>query len=96
MTGTGTVDNTNIGLANFTVGGANATSTFNGTIKNSGLGALSLMKIGSGDITIAGQTDYNRPHMGHGRKPDVEERRPAFVLLLGEDQWNVEISTAQR
>jgi autotransporter-associated beta strand protein len=58
LTGSGTVDTLAGGPATLTVGGNNASSTFNGLIQNSS-GSLTLVKIGSGTLTLAGANRYS-------------------------------------
>lgn len=49
------IDNTNAGTASLTIGAGNGAGTFTGTIKNTG-GALSLIKTGTGAITLGDLT----------------------------------------
>ncbi len=58
LTGNGTVDTLAGGTPTLTLGGANATSTFPGTITDTA-GTLSLIKTGSGTLTLAGANDYS-------------------------------------
>ena len=53
LSGAGTVDNTASASVLLTIGGSNATSTFEGKIQNSA-GALGIKKIGSGTLTFLG------------------------------------------
>jgi autotransporter-associated beta strand protein len=55
LTGNGTVNTLAGGTPILTLGAANATSTFNGTIT----GTLSLIKTGNGTLTIAGANGYS-------------------------------------
>ena len=57
LSGSGTVDNTSSTAVTFGVGNNNQTSSFGGTIQNSG-GALALSKAGSGTLTLSGPTTY--------------------------------------
>lgn len=56
LSGDGTVNNAS-GTGSLTVGNNNATSTFTGTLQNSG-GTLSLTKTGSGTFTLGGVNAY--------------------------------------
>ena len=60
MSGTigGTVDNTAATAARLTVGTNDQSSTFAGTIQNSGAGGLSLAKVGTGTLTLSGANTY--------------------------------------
>lgn len=55
--GASVVDNVAAGTATLTIGDNNGTGTFSGTIQDTG-GDLSLIKIGSGTITIGGTSTY--------------------------------------
>ncbi len=55
--GTSTIDNTAAGAVTFTIGGNGGSGTFTGVIQDTG-GDLSLTKIGSGLITLAGVNTY--------------------------------------
>jgi fibronectin-binding autotransporter adhesin len=57
LSGSGTVDNTSGGTPIFSVGGNNVSSTFNGAF-NSVTGLVSLIKIGSGTLTLGGSNAY--------------------------------------
>lgn len=59
LTGTGIVDNTSASAATLTVGAGNATSTFSGTIQNTGSGTLGLTKTGSGTLTLDSANTYH-------------------------------------
>jgi autotransporter-associated beta strand protein len=56
LTGAGTVEGGS-GTPTFTVGGANANSTFSGTIRNTA-GTLSMVKTGNGTLTLSGNNTY--------------------------------------
>lgn len=51
LTGAGTIDNALAGTGTLTIGGANATSTFNGLIKNT-TGTTAITKTGTGTLTL--------------------------------------------
>lgn len=57
LSGSGTVDNSGGGTPTLTVGSANATSVFAGTIQNSS-GTLALTKTGTGVLTLSGTNTY--------------------------------------
>jgi fibronectin-binding autotransporter adhesin len=58
LSGGGTIDNvTNAGAAALTIGSNDVSSAFSGVIKNTG-GALSLIKVGAGKITLSGPSSY--------------------------------------
>jgi fibronectin-binding autotransporter adhesin len=58
ISGSGVVDNfTNPVVASLTIGSNDVSSTFNGTIKNTGA-ALSVIKVGAGKITLGGANTY--------------------------------------
>ena len=58
LSGAGTVDNLNIGsTATFTVGSDGSSSTFVGTIQNTG-GNVNLVKTGAGNLVLAGSNTY--------------------------------------
>jgi fibronectin-binding autotransporter adhesin len=59
LTGTGTVTNTSNTTGLITIGGNNATSTFNGNIQDGGTGAklVTLVKTGTGTLTLTPGTD---------------------------------------
>jgi autotransporter-associated beta strand protein len=57
LSGAGTVDNKVAGTPLMTVGDNDQTSTFSGVIKNTA-GTLSLCKLGSGTLTLAGANTY--------------------------------------
>ncbi|MCB1225221.1 MAG: autotransporter-associated beta strand repeat-containing protein [Verrucomicrobiales bacterium] len=56
--GTITIDNTSASAASLTIGANDGTGTFSGTIQDSGAGALSIAKTGSGLITLNGTGAY--------------------------------------
>src|SRR4051794_29924475 len=56
LAGTGTVTDSGA-AATLTVGAANGSSTFAGTLSNGG-GALALTKLGSGKLTLSGVNSY--------------------------------------
>ena len=58
LSGSGTVDNSGVGASTLTVGNNNAASVFAGTIQNTS-GALSLTKIGTGDLTLSGNNTFS-------------------------------------
>ena len=60
LTGVGAVDNPTSTAVSLTIGHNNATTTsvFAGVIQNTGTGAVSLVKTGSGTITLTGQNVY--------------------------------------
>ncbi|HEX7654414.1 MAG TPA: autotransporter-associated beta strand repeat-containing protein, partial [Verrucomicrobiae bacterium] len=58
LTGSGSVDNTGAGTATLTVGTGGASSSFAGYLQNSG-GALNLVKVGAGALTLAGGYTYS-------------------------------------
>jgi uncharacterized sulfatase len=58
LTGAGVVDNSAAGVAALTVGSDDDTSTFSGTVQDSG-GALSLVKAGSGTLTLSGSSSHS-------------------------------------
>jgi fibronectin-binding autotransporter adhesin len=58
LTGAGTVDTVAGGTPTLTLGGADASSTFSGTITNT-TGTLSLIKTGTGTLILAGVNDYS-------------------------------------
>jgi autotransporter-associated beta strand protein len=60
LTGIGTVDTAAGGSPTLTVGGANATSTFSGTITDTN-GTLALEKTGSGTVVLTGTNGYSGP-----------------------------------
>ncbi len=57
LAGAGTVDTLADGTPTLTVGGANATSSFTGVIKNTA-GTLALVKTGLGNVTLGGASAY--------------------------------------
>jgi autotransporter-associated beta strand protein len=57
LSGDGTVNNSAASAPTLTVGGNNATSSFSGVIQNTA-GTLSLLKIGTGTLTLAGANTY--------------------------------------
>lgn len=59
LSGNGTIDGTS-GTPTLTVGDNNATSTFSGIIRNTA-GTLTLQKIGTGNITLAGSSTFSGP-----------------------------------
>jgi len=61
LSGTGTVDGVS-GTSTLSIGDNNATSTFAGVLRNSGVNAvLGLTKIGSGTLTLSGSNTYSGP-----------------------------------
>jgi fibronectin-binding autotransporter adhesin len=58
LSGNGTVDNLPLGPATLTVGAADATSTFNGILQNTG-DPLSLVKTGAGTLTLTGISTHS-------------------------------------
>ncbi len=60
LTGSGTVDNTAASTsANLSVGSDGSSSTFNGTLANSGGGgSLALTKVGAGSLTLGGNSTF--------------------------------------
>ena len=58
LAGFGTVDNSTLTPVTFTEGMTNASTTFSGVIQNSGGGAVSLLKTGTGTLTLNGQSLY--------------------------------------
>src|SRR5207244_10868492 len=58
LSGAGIVDTVAGGTPTLTVGNNNATSTFSGVIKNTA-GTLSLVKTGSGALTLSGANTYS-------------------------------------
>jgi fibronectin-binding autotransporter adhesin len=58
LSGLGTVNNSLSGSVTLTVGGNNATSTFDGKLQNSA-GVLGINKIGSGALTLTGVNTYS-------------------------------------
>jgi fibronectin-binding autotransporter adhesin len=61
LSGTGTVDGVS-GTSTLSIGDNNATGTFSGAIRNSGVSAvLGLTKVGSGTLTLSGSNSYAGP-----------------------------------
>ncbi len=58
LAGAGLVDNASASAVTLVEGNTNATSTFSGIISNSGGGALSLTKVGTGTLTLTGANTY--------------------------------------
>jgi fibronectin-binding autotransporter adhesin len=58
ISGSGIVNNTTATPVNFTIGSTNGAGTFSGAIQNTGGGAVSLVKTGTGSITLNGQNTY--------------------------------------
>jgi len=59
LSGNGSVDMSGASSRTLTVGHNNATSTFSGSIQDSGAGSLSLVKTGGGTLTLAGANSYD-------------------------------------
>lgn len=59
LSGSGQVDQSGATPRTLTVGHNNATSTFSGTILDSGSGTLSLIKTGGGTLTLSGVNTYD-------------------------------------
>jgi autotransporter-associated beta strand protein len=57
LSGAGTVTSSNAGAVTFTAGGDNTSTTFSGVIQD-GAGVLSLVKTGSGKLTLTGANTY--------------------------------------
>jgi len=57
LTGGGTVTNSNSAAKNLTIGGDNTSTTFSGAIQN-GTGATSIIKVGTGTLTLSGTNPY--------------------------------------
>jgi autotransporter-associated beta strand protein len=57
LAGSGVVDNTGAAAATLTIGGNNASSTFNGILSNS-VGTLNLAKVGTGTITLSNANSF--------------------------------------
>ena len=58
ISGLGMVNNTTGSAITFTIGSANGAGTFTGSIQNTGGGAVSLVKTGTGSITLNGENTY--------------------------------------
>ena len=58
LTGSGTVDNTAATSITLGLGNNNQGGTFSGTLQNSGGGALTLAKVGSGTVTLSGAVNH--------------------------------------
>jgi autotransporter-associated beta strand protein len=59
LSGSGIVDNISSSLATFSAGNNNQSSSFGGTIQNSGGAPLTFAKAGSGTLTLAGSANHN-------------------------------------
>ena len=59
LSGVGTVDNTSADPATLTIGNADVSSTFAGTIQNSSGSPLALVKTGTGALTLSGANTYS-------------------------------------
>jgi autotransporter-associated beta strand protein len=57
LSGSGTVDNTGVAAVTMGVGADNSTTTFAGTIQNTG-GSLAVTKSGNGTLTLTGTSSY--------------------------------------
>jgi len=77
LTGSGTVDNTAAGTASLTVGGNDATGSFSGIIQDTG-GALSVVKTGTGQLTLTGANDFSGGFTNNGTGSVVSNNNLAF------------------
>lgn len=59
LSGSGTVDNTSGTAVTLAAGNNNVSSTFSGTIQNTGAGALSLQKTSTGTLTLSGNNTFS-------------------------------------
>lgn len=58
LSGAGIIDNTAVGTSTLNIGNNNATSTFSGTIQNTG-GTVALVKQGTGNLTLSGSNTFS-------------------------------------
>jgi len=64
ISGWGAIENSTASAVTMTIGEANGTGVFNGTVQNSGGGALSVVKTGTGAITLGDSTGGSNQFTG--------------------------------